>query len=1087
MDLRLYVRSHRHISTGPYDCTASFNLPIPEVQDACSATSYTASIDEGILTNANGVLVAHNLEIGHHEITFIARDACGKTSSCSYTVSVEDQIEPTAICDDDLHISIGGDGQSRVYAIDIDEGSHDNCGIATIEVRRQYKRDEQCMEIAPYMGEWREYVDFNCCDVNDTIRIELRVIDQYGNENICWNDVKIEDKSNPYCIAPPAVTEQCDELPYGFDPNDLEQLVQLFGTAEASDNCAGAEIEELPSILNLNDCGFGTLTRRFQAVDRAGNTSNNVCDQVINLIEASHYLIQFPADAEEYCGTPNPDTIVTYELGCDLLAVSVADELFTASEDECYKILRTFSVINWCEYDGEAGPVVISRDEDCDLAAGDEAIWVIVGPSALNYIDRDSIPDNNIPAAGTKGISCDGESNPSGYWKNNITDPSINSVGYWQYTQVIKVYDNTAPEVVFEVPDAFCSVDNNTCEGSVSYEFSITEACSGADYSIEIYLDVASDGIIDASLDTAEVLSGAFPTFHIEGAYPIGQYTYEVHVRDGCGNSSIQLLPFEVSDCKAPSPVCIDGLSVELMPVEGGEDVDGDGIADLAAMTIWAEDYIASANEDCSGPVEYSIHRIGEAPNPEQNSLTVTCADIGEIELAIYAWDSSFNPYAIQPDGTIGGPNYDHCLTQLSVQDNMFNLCNGGNTGVVAGTIATEAGQQVENVAVNMSGNSNASENSDEAGLYSFSDLQFGYDYTITPALDVNYVNGISTFDLVLITKHIIGVAPLNSPYKMIAADVNNSGSISTLDLILLRRLILSIDTEFEQNSSWRFVDRAYEFPDPTNPWLEEFPEVININDMSSSMIAQDFVAVKVGDVNLNANTSNLFDIEDRNLEGNFRIHVEERQMQKGQTIEVVFEAPQIKAVEGFQFTLEFDKAHLDLQDISYGEVGKDDFGWRYEEDGQVLVSWNSISATKMEELFRVRFTVLSSGRLSQHLAINSRKISAEAYDTTGIHHAVSLAFDEPQAWSRAVQLYQNQPNPFKDHTQIRFHLPEAAKCQIQVREVNGKVLTEISGWFEAGDNEVRINAEDLGAGGVLYYTLTVDQEIRTKKMIYMK
>ena len=63
--------------------------------------------------------------------------------------------------------------------------------------------------------------------------------------------------------------------------------------------------------------------------------------------------------------------------------------------------------------------------------------------------------------------------------------------------------------------------------------------------------------------------------------------------------------------------------------------------------------------------------------------------------------------------------------------------------------------------------------------------------------------------------------------------------------------MILSIDTEFQNNTSWRFVDAAYLFPNAANPWFEEFPEVVNINDLPSTGISgADFVGVKIGDVN---------------------------------------------------------------------------------------------------------------------------------------------------------------------------------------------------------------------------------------------
>jgi hypothetical protein len=100
-----------------------------------------------------------------------------------------------------------------------------------------------------------------------------------------------------------------------------------------------------------------------------------------------------------------------------------------------------------------------------------------------------------------------------------------------------------------------------------------------------------------------------------------------------------------------------------------------------------------------------------------------------------------------------------------------------------------------------------------------------GTDITITPHLDENPLNGVTTFDLVLITKHILGIQLLDSPYKMIAADVNNSSTITTADMIQLRKLILGIYDDFPNNTSWRFVDADYVFPDPTNPWLQEFPD----------------------------------------------------------------------------------------------------------------------------------------------------------------------------------------------------------------------------------------------------------------------
>ena len=134
-------------------------------------------------------------------------------------------------------------------------------------------------------------------------------------------------------------------------------------------------------------------------------------------------------------------------------------------------------------------------------------------------------------------------------------------------------------------------------------------------------------------------------------------------------------------------------------------------------------------------------------------------------------------------------------------------------------------------------------------GGYGFGGIEGGSDVTITPNHEANPLNHVSSFDIVLISKHILGIQPLDSPYKLIAADVNNSHSVTALDIIEMRRLILGISTEFANMPSWRFVDAAYEFPDPSNPWAEDFPEVISINNISADELDAHFVAIKMGDV----------------------------------------------------------------------------------------------------------------------------------------------------------------------------------------------------------------------------------------------
>ena len=79
-------------------------------------------------------------------------------------------------------------------------------------------------------------------------------------------------------------------------------------------------------------------------------------------------------------------------------------------------------------------------------------------------------------------------------------------------------------------------------------------------------------------------------------------------------------------------------------------------------------------------------------------------------------------------------------------------------------------------------------------GQFSFNAIPMNNGYTVLPERNDDYKNGVSTFDLVLIQKHILGIEKLNSPYKVIASDINNDERVTAIDLVELRKLISNRD-----------------------------------------------------------------------------------------------------------------------------------------------------------------------------------------------------------------------------------------------------------------------------------------------------
>ncbi len=166
----------------------------------------------------------------------------------------------------------------------------------------------------------------------------------------------------------------------------------------------------------------------------------------------------------------------------------------------------------------------------------------------------------------------------------------------------------------------------------------------------------------------------------------------------------------------------------------------------------------------------------------------------------------------------------------------------------------------VANIPVTLTGDGfSANTECDSTGHYIFEGVPGANVYTLKPHTNANWLNGVSTFDLVLISKHILGLSPFDTPFKQIAADANHSGSVTTFDIVQLRKLILGFSDTITGNTSWRFADADYVFPKPADPFASVFPEQKVFNGLTDNLIEQDFVGIKIGDLNHSADPSDAF------------------------------------------------------------------------------------------------------------------------------------------------------------------------------------------------------------------------------------
>lgn len=200
---------------------------------------------------------------------------------------------------------------------------------------------------------------------------------------------------------------------------------------------------------------------------------------------------------------------------------------------------------------------------------------------------------------------------------------------------------------------------------------------------------------------------------------------------------------------------------------------------------------------------------------------------------------------------------------------------------------------------------------------------------------DNDPLNGVSTFDLVLINKHILGLELFNSPYIIIAADANKSKAVTTFDIVEFRKLILGIYSELPNNTSWRFVDADYSFPDPANPFEEIFPEIKTVSTPFPAKA--DFVAIKVGDVNGNASADAA-----PNPVVSLALSTTNA-VQAGQVVTIPVTYTGAESLEAFQLGLRFDPEKLSLIGPSQGDLpnyNTGNFGLTKAAQGEIRSLW---------------------------------------------------------------------------------------------------------------------------------------------------
>ncbi|NEM99753.1 gliding motility-associated C-terminal domain-containing protein, partial [Pontibacter burrus] len=176
---------------------------------------------------------------GTTAVTLTVTDVNGNVATGTAIVTVEDKVAPVAKAKN-ITVELDATGKATILASDVDHGSEDNCGIASITLSK---------------------TAFDCSNVGDNT-VTLTVTDNSGNTHTAQAIVTVVDKINPTITAPAAVVVEVDA------GKTTASNVSL-GTPVTADNCAVATVtNDAPATFPT-----GNTTVTWTVTDANGNTA----------------------------------------------------------------------------------------------------------------------------------------------------------------------------------------------------------------------------------------------------------------------------------------------------------------------------------------------------------------------------------------------------------------------------------------------------------------------------------------------------------------------------------------------------------------------------------------------------------------------------------------------------------------------------------------------------------------------------------------------------------------------------------------------------------------------------------------------
>jgi hypothetical protein len=438
--------------------------------------------------------------IGANTVTLTVNDGHGNVSSCNASVTVADATPPTATCQN-ISVNLNSGGTASITAAQVNNGSTDNCGVATTTVLPN---------------------SFGCANVGPQT-VTLTVTDVNSLSSTCSAVVTVSDATNPTAI--------CQNFAVNLNSGGTASVTAAQVNNGSSDNCGIAALSVLPSTFACANVGANTVT--LTVTDNSGRTAtctatvtvadvtnpSAVCQPVtVNLDgngTASVSGAQVDGGSTDNCGIASrsvtPNTFTTANIGANTVTLTVTDN--NARTATCTAIV-TVTNTNLPNAVCQPYTAVLNSSGTASITAAN----VDGGSTAVGGIDSRSVSPNSFTCSnlGTNTVILT-------VTGNNGLSSTCNAI--------VTVQDNTSPTAV-------CQNIAVNLSGSTS---SITAAQ---------ILNAASSSDNCGTVNAVSVLPNSF------NCNSLGANTVTLTANDGHGNTATCTAVVTVSDATAPTALC---------------------------------------------------------------------------------------------------------------------------------------------------------------------------------------------------------------------------------------------------------------------------------------------------------------------------------------------------------------------------------------------------------------------------------------------------------------------------------------------------------------------------------------------------